>query len=356
MWTRKRFIQQFAVFLALAVPAALALAGEGQPEFGAPIASRYEAKALPAFRLNVDVNSPDVAVNRLRSALLVLTKRERLASADEANLRAAAAKREVWQGRLSDSGNIEYSFDAATGHLRVVDLGLRDAHEDRGKAPAVGRADAVKAAEKVFRALARRGAVDLGEYDLQDFEISQVKESQGLIGESDPGVGERVVEHRIVARRTLNGVPVFGSCVRAVIHPSGAVIELDVVGRPLKAARVGASIVPTADGATVAVTRTSEDAKEILVKNLALGPRDRVFVERWGLGYVDTPTADQRYYQPAYVFVVSILTDTDDGTVAGPKLVRAIPASGKTLEALPFDPLEAQQPLDPPSDERPESE
>ncbi|MFP5284858.1 MAG: hypothetical protein ACLGI9_03895, partial [Thermoanaerobaculia bacterium] len=81
--------------------------------------------------------------------------------------------------------------------------------------------------------------------------------------------------------------------------------------------------------------RTPEQAKALFESGLGLPPEARLHVERWGLAYLDTGA----FYQPVYIFAATPLTEAEHGTVAGRQVIRVVPASATTLEAISFDPF-----------------
>jgi len=96
---------------------------------------------------------------------------------------------------------------------------------------------------------------------------------------------------------------------------------------------------PDGEAKSVSVDVSAELAREQLREKMNLSPESWLQVERWGLVYFDSGRSEQRYYQPVYAFLVVPLSKTKDGTIAGRKSIRIIPASNNVVEELRFDPM-----------------
>lgn len=314
------------------VPASWGQAPEGV--YGERLASRDDAASLPVFEIDHGFYTADVARERLSSVLALVAGREALTAQSSAGLAAATPESSpVWQGALADDPAVTFAFDRRSGRLEVRNERLSDPRSIP-TTEAVSREKAVATALQAVSSLAAQRVVDEAELDLQDAKVSVQRSGIGQRGTfAVAAPREWVDNYRITFKRQIGGVPVVGSGLHVVVDGSGAVAEVGMAHRPVRAA-VGLDAAPRV--ATLDVG--AEEAKATFEKNLGLRADTRLEVERWGLAYLDTGSEAQRFYEPVWVFAATPLTETREGTIAGRKVVRVVPASRASLEEIPFDP------------------
>jgi hypothetical protein len=227
---------------------------------------------------------------------------------------AAPVNPEMTQVRVTEMPNLEITYLARYGELRVADRGLE---ADTASVREMSESHAVTLARLKFMQLAAANLLDPRQYDWSKASIGSTWVGGGVRG--GPTLERKRIEYRITLRRSINGIEMANSGVRIAVHTSGRISSLRLGGVNVASRVTNGVEEPTGQGRWLTAQASFGDLRGRLQRSMSRSTSNsqatmRVAWER--LMYVMPENQQSAVVEPMYVVSYSIAVPTEGDHVA----------------------------------------